>query len=96
MHGGELLGVEEVGALEVGVAVGGAGLDRGDLRGHVDHGLRDVLGDLDGARDLAEVAADLADHEVAGDEADLGVRGVDGPGAGGDLQLGGGAHAKTP
>ena len=69
----------------MGVAVRGAGVDggqlddRGDLRGG------QVVADLDGALELLELATDLGDHEVAGDEAQLAVAGVDVPGAGGKL-----------
>src|SRR5262245_24538761 len=41
-----------------------------------------VLGDDDGAREAGEPATDLREDEVAADELDRGVRGVDGPDAG--------------
>ena len=84
-----VLDVEEVGRLQVAVAVGGAGVDRGGLhRGGRGRG-GEVLGDGDRALELAEVAADLGDHRVAGDEADLGVAGVEDVGTGGQVGEGG-------
>ena len=50
---------------------------------------RELVGDDDLPLDGAEVAADLGDHRVTGDEADLGVGRVDHVGAGRD----GDAHA---
>jgi uncharacterized protein (TIRG00374 family) len=87
--GGVLLGVEEVGGLDVGVAVGVLGVDGRDLDFGGDGGGA-VLGDGDGAGEVVERAADLADHEVADGEADGGVDRVDGPGSGGEVGQGGG------
>ena len=79
-----LLRLEEVAGAEVTVAL----LRRrsrcwppGSSRCTVDCGR--VFGDDDLATDLGERAADLADHEVTGDEADAGVSRVEREGAGG-------------
>src|SRR5918993_1564485 len=87
-----VLDVEEVRAAEVAVTVGGAAGDGRGRNGDVGDGVGEVLGDDDGAGDVRERAADLGDHEVASDETDLGVRGVDGPGAGGEAAEGGGVN----
>ena len=59
------------------------GVDGCDLDLGVDRGLLDRLTGRDDAGEGLEPAADLADREVADDEADLRVRRVDVPGAGG-------------
>src|SRR5918993_43851 len=87
-----VLDIEEVRAAKVAVTVGGAAGDGRGRNGDVGDGVGEVLGDDDGAGDVRERAADLGDHEVASDEADLGVRGVDGPGAGGEAAEGGGVN----
>ncbi len=51
-----------------------------------------VAVDLGAGVELVELAADLGDHGVTGDEADGGVGRVDGVGAGRELGGGGGAH----
>ena len=54
----------------------------------LDVGVGGFVGDGDGSRDVGETASDLGDHEVAADELDGGVRGVDGVRAGdGDLSV---------
>ena len=50
-----------------------------------------------GALELVERAADLGDHGVPGDEAEAGVRGVDGVRAGQGAEVGGGgSHVWAP
>ena len=66
----------------VGVTVGNAGVDGGRVDGDVDLGVFELVGNLDGATEGLERAADLRGHEVAGDGTDVRVGGVDGPGAG--------------
>src|SRR5690606_35919181 len=46
----------------------------------------ELVSDLDRAADDVELAADLRHVGVAGDEAEGGVDGVDGPGAGGEVR----------
>src|SRR5699024_2721311 len=78
---GVLLDVEEVGATDVLVALRVGGVDARGLDGGRHGGVEDVLGGLDLALDLGELAADLGHAEVAHDEAHVGVYRVDGPGA---------------
>ena len=80
---GLLVGVEELGALEVAVAVGVAGVDGGDVDGAREDG--GVTAGVDRALERAEAAADGGDAHVPDLEADVGVAGVDGVGAGRDL-----------
>ena len=75
-----LVGVEEVGRTQVRVAVGVAGVDRRQDHRRLDARVEGVLGGHEGAGEVAEHALDLAHHEVADAEPDLGVGGVDGPG----------------
>ena len=83
-----LLDVEEVGAAEVLVALVVAGVDAGDVDLHFDAGPLRYLVDRDGARHGREPTPDLGDHEMAPDELDGGMRGVDGVLAGdGDLAV---------
>ena len=92
---GVVVDVEEVGRADVGVALLLAGVDRGEVDGRGHAGLDGVLGGDDLAGELAEVAADLADHHVADREADRRVDRIDGPGAGdvaGDLDGGAAGH----
>jgi len=77
-----LVHVEELGGLDVLVAGGAAGLDRGHVDGDVDTRVFDVLADHHGAGDAGETPAHLGDHEVASDEGHVGVARVDVPGAG--------------
>jgi hypothetical protein len=80
---GELDGVEEVRALEVRVAGGHGGVDGVGVEVGDDGALGGVLlVPLDLAPDDGDGAADVGDAEVADLEVRLGVRGVDGPGAG--------------
>ncbi|GAA3082170.1 hypothetical protein GCM10020254_28190 [Streptomyces goshikiensis] len=77
-HQREGLGVEEVAAAQVGVAVGDAGVHGGDP--HVDGGggaggVRAVQ--VEGALVVGEAAAHVGDHRVADGEADAAVGGVD-------------------
>jgi hypothetical protein len=61
-------------------------VDAGHADRHVDHAVDGTVGEADDATDVGEAAADLGHHEVAADEGDLGVTGVDRPVAGdGDL-----------
>ena len=78
----DFLDVEEVGGDEVTVAVSVAGVDAGGLDGEVRRACADG-GGVDGETTLecGEVAADLRHHQVTGGEADVGVGGVDHPGA---------------
>jgi hypothetical protein len=48
-----------------------------------------IVGHDDGAGEVGELAAHLGHDEVADDEADGGVAGVDGPGAGSECAEGG-------
>ena len=82
--GRELLGVEEVGGLEVGVALLVAGVDRVDVDGGGDR-RGAVLGDGDGTFETVERAADLAHHQMADREVDRGMHRVQRPGAGGQI-----------
>src|ERR1700753_3225836 len=62
-------------------ARGGVVGDRGGVDGGVHARLELGRAGDEGAFDLLELAADLADHHVPDAEADLGVDRVDGPGA---------------
>src|SRR5690606_13122138 len=78
-----VLHVEEVVRLEVAVTVGVAGVDGVGLDGQLQGGVGRVLGvEVARAGVLGEVAADLGEHGVAGDEADAAVAGVGDVGAG--------------
>src|SRR6266567_1219693 len=70
---GVLLGVEEVLALQVGVAHFHAGVHARRLHHRLRGRLQRVLGDGDAAGELTEPAPHLADHQVPGGEADPGV-----------------------
>src|SRR5690606_3468900 len=73
-----VLHVEEVVAAQVGIAVSVARVDAGGLDHQLGAGAGGVLGvEVAGALELIEVAADLGDHRVTGDEADAAVRRVD-------------------
>src|SRR5690606_16010655 len=63
------LDVEEVGRLQVTVAVRAAGVDAGGLDGDLDGGALQVRAGGGLAADLVEGAADLGHHRVAGGEA---------------------------
>src|SRR3954447_21370886 len=91
---GVVLDVEEVVGAQVPVALSVAGVDAVDLQGDGDGGVGRVLAvDRRGPLDLVERAADLGDHGVAGDEADPGVRRVEGVLAGQLAGIdGGGSH----
>jgi hypothetical protein len=79
--GGKLFDVEEVGTLEVTVAVGCAGGNAGDIDGGFDGMLRVVgLVKGDGAGEAGELALDPGDHHVADFEFRGGVGGVEVPG----------------
>src|SRR3954452_10929764 len=95
-HGRVVLDVEEVSRADVRVALLLTGVDGAELDTGLDRGLGGVLGGDDLALEVAEVAADLADHHVADGEADGRVRRVDLPGAddvAGDLDGGGAGHS---
>ena len=77
----EALDVEEIGAPQVLVAPVIAGLDAGGGQGDLDRGLLGYLGDVDLAADVGEATPHLGDHQVAGDELDRRVGGVEGVGA---------------
>ena len=81
-----VLDVEEVGGAQVAVAVRVAGVDRAEVDGRGGAGALERVAGGQGALELAELAADLAD-QVADGEADLGVARVDGPGAGDEVGL---------
>ena len=89
---GELGGVEEVGRAQVIVALRLVGVDRLGLDRAVDLGAGQVLADLERALELGELTADGGDAHVLDGEADLRVRRVDAPRAGGDHGGGCGAH----
>src|SRR5580658_9206841 len=92
-EGRELLDVEEVRTLEVGVALGVAGVDGGGIDGSFDTGpggVGSIVGELAG--NAGKAAADVGDHHVADAELGGGVDGVDGPGGDGGCS-GGGTHA---
>ena len=78
-----LLHGEEVVAAQVGVALLVAGVDAGGLDGQLTGRLGEV-GAVDdrAALELVELAADLGDHRVPGDEPDAGVGRVEDVGAG--------------
>jgi hypothetical protein len=78
-----LIGVEELGALEVAVAVGLAGVDRGHVHGPFED--RGITAGVDLALERAELAADGGDAHVADFEADVGVGRIDVVDAGRDL-----------
>src|SRR6478672_10520363 len=74
-----VVGVEEVGGLQVAVAVGDTGVDAGGLDGQRDLRGSRVRGvDVRGAGEVGELAADGGDHRVAGAEAEARVGLVDG------------------
>jgi len=77
-----VLGIEEVGREEVAVTLLIPGVERGDGDVDLHPGLEGVLGDVDGAADLGELALGAGDHGVADAEADVAVRGVEAVGAG--------------
>src|ERR1022692_232390 len=80
--------VEEVLAGHITVTVLVAGVDRGRVDGHRGRRLHRVIRRDDLALELGEVPADLADHQVARDKADMRMAGIDVPGSGdvaGDL-----------
>src|SRR5450759_897114 len=81
-HGGVAFDLEEVGRADVGVAVGVGGVDRRRVNGGADRGPQRIGAGDDLALEVGEAASDLAHHEVADRERDLGVGLVDGPGAG--------------
>src|SRR6195952_4384977 len=95
-HLAELLHVEEVSGAQVAVALLVAGVDRVQVHGRVGAGVLERLTGRELALELSELSGDLA-HQVANREPDLGVAGVDGPGAGGDVgtegSLSGDRHA---
>src|SRR5581483_3767216 len=95
---GELCGIEEIGRPQVIVALGLVGVDRLGLDRAVDLGGREVFADLEGAREVGELAAYGGDAHVLDAEADRRVRAVDGPGAGRDQGRKGGcgAHQGLP
>ena len=65
---------------------GVAGGDARHVEGDLDRRLGGIVGDDDGAGDPRQAHADLRHHEVASDELDAGVAGIDHPLAGdGDL-----------
>src|SRR5438034_4105857 len=70
------LDLEEVGAADVVVPVGLAGVHRAQVDGGGDAGLQRVRRGDDGPFELVEAAADLAHHHVPDDEGHLGVHGV--------------------
>src|SRR6185369_7805196 len=78
LQGRVLLDLQEVTAAEVAVTLLDTGRDGRGLHGRVRRRLGRILGDDDLTGNVGEVAADLAHHEVAGDEADAGVRRVKG------------------
>ncbi len=80
---GELLDVEQLGRLDVRVAVRVAGLHAGHADDDVDAGVGEPLGDLHRTADVGEASADLGDHEVPADERHVGVPRVDLPQSGG-------------
>src|SRR5207245_4712623 len=65
-----LLDVEEVGAAEVLVAAGLAGVHAGGVDDHLDRGVLGLFADGDLAAEVGEAAAYLGDHEVATHELD--------------------------
>jgi hypothetical protein len=79
--GGVVLDVEEVGRLEMGVAVGGAGVDArsGDLDVH-GRVLRILLVDFNGSLHVLEAAANGGEHHVLDRELDGRVSRIDLPG----------------
>src|SRR3954462_4255430 len=95
-HGRVVLDVEEVSRADVRVTLLLTGVDGAELDAGLDRGVGRVLGGDDLALEVAEVAADLADHHVADGEADGRVRRVDLPGAddvAGDLDGGAAGHS---
>jgi hypothetical protein len=76
------VGLEEVGRAEVVVALGVVGVDGGQLDGGGHRGGQRIRCQGEFALEAGEVAADLADHQVADGEGHIGVAGIDrvGPG----------------
>jgi hypothetical protein len=73
-----VLGVEEVGALQVRVALLFVGIDTGDIHADLDLRFGEVaLVELGGAAPLGEFTAHLGKDHVAHAEGDVGVRGVE-------------------
>src|SRR5665213_325158 len=81
-HRGVGLDLEEVGAADVVVALGVAGVDRVELDRRGYRRVRGVLASHNLAFELREAATDLRHDHVPDNEADIGVDRVDGPGAG--------------
>ena len=91
-HRGAALDVEHVGLQQVGVAVGVAGGDRGQVDGGGDRGRGERVADHDVAVEPGEVAAHLRDAEVADREAHRRVEVVDRPATGDEEERGGGGR----
>jgi len=82
IHGGELFDEEEVTRAEVVVAVFLVGVNRRNVNAGHDGRVLGVLGGNDGQVEGLKRATNLADGEVLYREGDLGVSGIDLPGAG--------------
>src|SRR5581483_2033283 len=84
-HRRVLLDVEEVTGAQVRIPRGVTRVDAGHLHGRGDRGGEAVVGNVDLALELSEVAAHFAHHEVAHDERHLRVARVDLPSPRGQL-----------
>ena len=81
-HLGVGFGVEEIGALEVAVAVGVVGIDRGQVDGCAEARRFETVADDQRCVERVELSTDFADAEMADGERDDAVIGVDLPGTG--------------
>src|SRR4051794_9444064 len=88
----ERLGIEEVGRAQVLVALRLAGVDRRDLDRPVRPAVGDLLLHVEGALELAELAAHVGDPHVLDRELDARVRRIDGPRSGVDEWTSAGRH----
>ncbi len=74
------------------IAVGCTGRNGRHFDRHVDFAVAEILGDLDGALEVRERAANLGDHHVTGDEGEGGVSLIQGPGANREVDSSLGCH----
>jgi hypothetical protein len=88
IHGGELIDEEEITRAQMVVSVLLIGVDRGDVDARDDGRVAGIFRSDDGQVESLERSANLADGEVLDAEGDLGVRGIELPGAGNVVGVG--------